>query len=171
VCPMSAPRLATALPSGPAYTVVLICHVAAVLVGVVAVVASGVAAARVLRSGGRPISPSVRTYFAPGVNWAGRVLYLVPAFGVTLVELSHGVYPITAAWVLCGIGLWISAMILAEGILWPAERRVQRALAADVGTPGEVPPDARRACRTVCLSAAVVLLLLLVAMAVMLAKP
>jgi uncharacterized membrane protein len=167
---VSAPRLASTLPSGPAYTVVLICHVAAVLVGIVAVVASGVAAARVLAARGGPLSSSVRTYFAPGVNWAGRVLYLVPVFGVALVELSHGVYPLSATWVLCGIGLWVSAMILAEGALWPAERRVQRALAA-TGTSEQILLDTARACRTVCLSAIGVLALLLTAMTVMLAKP
>lgn len=169
--PVSAPRVAAVLPSGPAYTVVLICHVAAVLIGVVAVVASGIAAARVLVARDAPLSPAVRTYFAPGVNWAGRVLYLVPVFGATLVELSHGVYPFGATWVLCGLGLWITATVLAEGILWPAERRVQRALAAGAVAPGDVSPDARRACRTVCLSAVAVLVLLLVAMAVMFAKP
>lgn len=164
------------LPSGPAFTVVLVCHVAAVLIGLVALAAAAVAAASVLAARGRPLSPSVRRYFEPGVNWAGRVLYLVPVFGGALVGMSGGVYPLGAAWVLWGIALWGSAMAVAETVLWPAERRVQRVLqAAPSGsaatTPPGVPPEALRACRTMCLSATAVLVIVVCGMVVMFAKP
>lgn len=162
---------AVELPSGPAYTVLLLCHIAAVLVGLVAIAASAIAGARVLVGRGRPLGPSVRRYFAPGVNWTGRVFYLVPVFGVGLVAMSGGAYPIGATWVLWGFGLWGLAMAVAEVVLWPAERRAQQVLVG-TGTPaGEVPAAARRACRTMCWAAAAVLAIVVAAMIVMFAKP
>jgi hypothetical protein len=135
------------LPSGPAYTVVLICHVAALLVGMVTVAAGAVVAGRLLAAGSGPVRTSVRSYFSPGANWAGRVLYLVPVFGALLIAMSGGAYRLGSAWVLWGIGLWVAGMALAEGVLWPAERRVRRALAGQRagggrGEAGSTPPEA-----------------------------
>lgn len=174
-----------ALPSGPAYTVVLLCHVAAVLVGMVTMAAGNAFALRLLAAGERPVPASVRSYFSPGANWAGRVLYLVPVFGAVLLALSGGAYRLGSAWVLCGTGLWVVAIGLAEAVLWPAEQRIRRALAAqEVGAPvpaapaGGQPPAAlpapeaaRAAARTLCLSSAAVLGVLVAAMVVMFAKP
>lgn len=155
-------------PTGPALTIVLVCHVAVALVALVAVVAGAVAAVRVLTANGE-LAPSVRSYFAPGVNWTGRALYLVPAFGAALLAMSGGAYRPGAPWVEWGTGLWVAAAALAEGVLWPAERRVQRSLAGVRG-PG-VPRAAIAACRTMCVSAAGVVVLVAAAMAVMTAKP
>lgn len=155
-------------PTGPAFTVVLVCHVAAALMAVLATVAGGVAAARVLSAKGE-VAPSARSYFSPGVNWAGRTLYLVPVFGAALLAMSGGAYRLGTAWVGWGIGLWVAATVLAEGSLWPAERRVQRSLAGSA--EGEVPDAARTACRRMCVSSAGVLVLVVAAMVVMVAKP
>jgi hypothetical protein len=159
---------AVRIPTGPAFTVVLVGHVAAVLVALVAAVAGAVSAARVLTAKGE-LPPSVRSYFSPGVNWAGRALYLVPAFGAALLAMSGGDYRLGAAWVGWGIGLWAAATALAETVLWPAERRVQRALALSE-EPG-VPVPARRACRTMCVATAGVVALIVAAVVVMVAKP
>jgi hypothetical protein len=156
-------------PTGPAFTVVLVCHVAAALMAVLATVAGGVAAARVLCAKEGEVAPSARSYFSPGVNWAGRTLYLVPVFGAALLAMSGGAYRLGDAWVGWGIGLWVAAAVLAEGFLWPAERRVQRSLAGSA--EGEVPDAARTACRRVCVSSAGVLALVVAAMVVMVAKP
>lgn len=174
--------LAAALPSGPAYTAVLLCHVAAVLVGMVTMVAGAAFSARLLAAGDRPLAPSVRSYFSPGVNWVGRVLYLVPVFGAVLLGLSGGVYRPGAAWVLAGIGLWVVAVGLGEGVLWPAEQRVRRALAAaPVGPrPGEAaaarltdaaPVEARQAARRMLTSSLAVFAVLVAGTVVMVAKP
>lgn len=163
------------LPSGPAYTVVLICHVAAVLTGMATIVAGAVAAAGLVTARDGPLRPSVRSYFSPGANWAGRVLYLVPVFGVALLAMSGGAYRLGSTWVLAGIGLWAAGMALAEGVLWPAERRVRRALAVEAAGGGNGPPSvlpaAVQAARVVCVSSAAVLGILVAAMVVMVAKP
>jgi hypothetical protein len=156
-------------PSGPAYTVVLVGHVGAVLVLLVSLVAGAAAAIRALAAKGGELAPSVRSYFSPGVNWAGRALYLVPVLGVALLGMSGGAYRWDAAWVDWGIGLWVAAAGIAEGVLWPAERRVGRALAS--AERNCVSPPARRACRTVCAATAAVAALVVAAMVVMVAKP
>lgn len=122
------PLATVALPSGPAYTVVLLCHVAAVLVGMVTMVAGVAFALRLLVARDRPVPAAVRSYFSPGTNWAGRVLYLVPVFGAALLGLSGGAYRLWSAWVLAGVGLWVVSIALAELVLWPAEQRIRRAL-------------------------------------------
>ena len=156
-------------PTGPAFTVVLVCHVAVVLIGLVTIAAGALAAARVLSANGRPLPPSVRNYFSPGVNWAGRVLYLVPVFGAVLLAMSHGADRVGSPWVLEGIGLWAGAVALAEGVMWPAERRVQRALGA--GDGAQAGSDVRRACRHICAAAGGAFALVVAAMVVMVARP
>ena len=159
---------AARIPTGPAFTVVLVVHVAAVLVALLAVIAGAVSAARVLTAKGE-LPPSVRSYFSPGVNWTGRALYLVPVLGIALLAMSGGAYRFGATWVDWGLGLWAAATALAEGVLWPAERRVKCGLASSA--EAVVPTAVRRACRTMCVASAGVVAMIVVAMVVMVAKP
>jgi hypothetical protein len=76
----------------------------------------------------------LRRYFRPGVNWAGRTIYGIPVFGFALLGMSHGAYAITDGWVLSGLVIFVALALVAEGVLWPAERRLQHAVAA-AGTP------------------------------------
>ncbi|MGC8471456.1 MAG: hypothetical protein ACP5PM_04075 [Acidimicrobiales bacterium] len=155
-------------PTGPAFTVVLICHVASVLLALVAAV-TGIVAAALTLTAKEELTPWVRSYFSPGVNWAGRVLYLVPVFGAALLVMSGGAYQLGDTWVEVGLGLWASAVLLGESVLWPAERRVQRALAEWAGQG--VPATVRGSCRTMFASAAGLVMLVIAAMVVMMAKP
>jgi hypothetical protein len=155
-------------PTGPAFTVVLVCHVAAALVALVALVAGAIAAARILTAK-EDLPTSVRSYFSPGANWVGRVLYLVPVLGVALVGMSDGAYRYGDRWVGWGIGLWAVAAALAEAVVWPAERRVRRTLAAADGPA--VPSEVLSACRTMCAATAGIVALVIAAMVVMVAKP
>lgn len=158
----------TRLPSGFGFTVVLLCHVAAVLVSVITLVASALSAWRLWSAGGVP-APAVRSYFSGGTNWAGRALWLVPAFGAGLIAMSGGAYRWSATWVLCGIGLWVGAIAVTEGVLWPAERRVRSVLSEQASSGGG--GAAVALARVVCLSALAALALVLAATAIMLAKP
>ena len=94
-----------------------------------------------LRSG--PGSEAVRRYYRPGVNWAGRILFLVPVFGVVLIAMSHGTWSFSDGWISTGLLLWAVAAVIGELVLWPAERRLQVA----VGDPAA----GRRICGTECL--------------------
>lgn len=179
-------------PQGPAFDIVLLLHVAAVLIGFGTVVVSGVQSARVLATARHPmpfLPSNVADYYSPGVNWAGRVLYLVPVFGATLLALSGGAYTLKDAWVQWGIGLWVLAVLSAEALLWPSERRIQAELSRRDGGgvsmqddsvkdraphPALYPslrPSLERACRVTCLWASVLAGLLVTAMVVMVARP
>jgi uncharacterized membrane protein len=169
-------------PSGAAFDVVLLLHVACVVVGIVTV-ATAAATARRLRRLVRtaaPLPEPLRRYFRPGVNWAGRTIYGIPVFGFALLGMSKGAYALTDAWVLIGLVLFVAVALLAESVLWPAERRLQHLVAA-AGTPAAGPDPVPRppdGSETVTADAArmeqaasVVLVLLLVATVLMIAQP
>ena len=86
-----------------------------------------------------PLPEALRRYFRPGVNWAGRTIYGIPVFGFALIGMSQGAYAITDAWVLLGLVLFVALALLAECVLWPAERRLQQAVTSD--RPRAAGPD------------------------------
>jgi hypothetical protein len=160
-------------PDGPAFDLVLILHVGCVVVGLVTLVASMSTAIR-LRSLLRQASPvpdALVRYFRPGVNWAGRTVYGVPLFGFLLLALSHGAYGLRQGWVMSGLVILVAVIVVAEGTLWPAERRLQVSLApllgGDAPVGASVAPDARM----MALSAGVALALLILGSALMVVQP
>ena len=157
----------------PAFDLLLVGHVACALFGFGALATSGVQATRLLRNGPGGAGTTLLRYFAPGVNWAGRALYGVPVFGFALLADSGGHSGIADGWVVAGIALWALAVLLAEGFLWPAERRIQSAL---VGGPptcvtSPVPASMRRDCRVVGNLGAVVAVIFVAAAVLMVARP
>ncbi len=168
-------------PSGAAFDVVLLLHVACVVVGIVTIATAAATARRLgrLALAAAPLPEPLRRYFRPGVNWAGRTIYGIPVFGFALLGMSKGAYSLTDAWVLIGMVLFVAVALLAEGVLWPAERRLQQAVAA-TGTPvagtlslpppvksGAVTTDAARMER----AASGALVLLVAATVLMIAQP
>jgi hypothetical protein len=160
-------------PDGPAFDLVLILHVGCVVVGLVTLVASLSAALRLrslLRQASPPPEALVR-YFRPGVNWAGRTVYGIPLFGFLLLALSHGAYGLRQGWVMSGLAIVVVVVVVAEGTLWPAERRLQVSVATafDGDSPAEasVGHDAG----VMALSAGIALVLLVLGSALMVAQP
>ena len=147
-----------------AYDVVLLAHVLSALVGLGAVTVAGAYARALLRAG--PQSESVRRYYRPGVNWAGRVLVLVPVLGVALMAMSQGDFSFSDGWVAAGLMLWTVAVVAAEAVLWPAERLLQTAVADPSSSA-----DLRGPCLRVMTVAGGVVVVLVVATVVMVAKP
>ncbi len=130
-------------PSGAAFDVVLLLHVACAVVGIVTVATAAATARRLGRLAGTaaPLPEPLRRYFRPGVNWAGRTIYGIPVFGFALIAMSHGAYSLGDGWVLAGVALFAALALLAEGVLWPAERRLQQAVAAAGAPPAGPDPD------------------------------
>jgi hypothetical protein len=126
--------------TSPGYDLVLLAHVLTAVVGLGAlVVAAGSALALrgVLLRGG-PVPGALDRYYQPGVNWAGRVLFLVPVLGVALQAMSGGQWTFSDLWVSLGTAVWAVVAIAAEVLLWPEERRLQEVVATvsrDYGTP------------------------------------
>ncbi len=130
-------------PDGAAFDIVLLLHVGCVVVGLVTTTAAAATASRLrrlLRAGTPPPEPLVR-YFRPGVNWAGRTIYGIPVFGFALLAMSQGAYALRDGWVLGGVALFAGVALLGEGVLWPAERRLQSARWRPVRPPMGPLPD------------------------------
>jgi hypothetical protein len=121
-----------------AYDLVLLAHVVSAVVSMVALVVAGgfALALRGALGRGGPLPASVVRYFRPGVNWVGRVLFLVPVLGVALVAMSGGQWGYADGWVTAGLGAWVVVALVAEGVLWPDERRLQEVVAARESAPG-----------------------------------
>ncbi len=169
-------------PSGAAFDVVLLLHVACAVVGIVTIATAAATARRLgrLARTAAPLPEPLRRYFRPGVNWAGRTIYGIPVFGFALLGMSHGAYSFTDDWVLIGVVLFVAIALVAESVLWPAERRLQLALAAAASpaagpdaepqssdVSGTVTADAARMER----AASGALVLLVVATVLMIAQP
>lgn len=153
-------------PTGAAFDLVLLAHVAVALVAFAAVAVSGFQALRWrAQPSGTEVPASLARYYAPGVNWPGRALHLVPVLGLVLIPMSRRAYGFDDGWIQLGLVLWTVAALGAEGLLWPAERRIQQAVAG-----GSTVRSAGAALQAV-LAAAAVETLLLVATVIMVAKP
>jgi hypothetical protein len=155
----------------PAFDLLLIGHVACTIFGFGALATSGVQAVRLRRNG--PGSSTLIRYFAPGVNWVGRAVYGVPIFGFALLADSHGHQRIGDGWVVDGLVLWTLAIAAAEGFLWPAERRIQAALAsaAPDGASTPIGASTRRDCAMVGLLGGALAVIFIAATILMVAQP
>jgi hypothetical protein len=160
------------------YDVVLLAHVLAALVGLGAVVVAGAYALALRRSG--PGSDAVRRYYRPGVNWAGRVLFLIPVLGLALMAMSGGDWTFSDTWITIGLTLWAAVAVVAEMALWPAERRLQAAVSSPP-TPADLPSsvaglpsttaELRRECLRVAGLSAALSVVLVATGVIMVAKP
>ncbi|HYA69727.1 MAG TPA: DUF2269 family protein [Acidimicrobiales bacterium] len=160
---------ARAIPTDPGYTVLLLLHVASALVGFGAAAVSGVQARAAARGPGGGRDDAVRRYFRPGVNVAARALYGVPIFGFALIAASRGSSSARDGFVMAGLVLWAAAVVVAEAVLWPAERRVQELVAGDWHHAAEAGILARP-CRRVVVASGVLVAVFVVAVVLMVGR-
>lgn len=127
------------------FEVVLAAHILCAVVGFGSVGVTGAYAslARPWPDHGA-VPDSVRRYFRPGPNWASRVMFGVPVFGLILAGMGGG-GDLGQPWLWIGSGLWLFAAILAAGVVWPAERRI--ASIVNEGETASIDEPARRASR------------------------
>jgi hypothetical protein len=154
-------------PGGAAYTLLLLAHVAAAVVGFGALLVTGIQAARARRGPSARSADAVRRYFRPGVNWAGRVLYLVPVLGFALLAASKGDFDASDTFVVSGLAMWAAASIAAELVVWPAERRIQD----QVSSGWELTPSLDSDCVKVQLTTLFLSGVFVAAVVIMVAKP
>jgi hypothetical protein len=155
-------------PQGAAFDLVLILHVGCVVVGIATTVTAATTARRLrhVLGSAAPLPDTLRRYFRPGVNWAGRTVYGIPIFGFVLLAMSRGAFALTDAWVLGGLVVFVALALVSEVVLWPAERRVQAAL-AEGATAGVTESSAIVMAR----AGGVALVLLLAGTVLMIAQP
>jgi hypothetical protein len=157
-------------PVGAGFDLLLLAHVACVIVGLGAIVVSGIQALRLLTlPADEPIPATLLRYFSPGTNWVGRTLYGVPLFGFALLAASGGAFDLGDEWVAIGLVLWGLVALAAEGLLWPAERRVQTVLST-VGE-SERPVHCRAPARRIAVVGSLLVVVLLGATVLMVAQP
>ncbi len=171
--PFAGEHVAMSQPSGAAFDVVLLAHAACAVAGLVTSATATATAGRLERQLVRtaPLPDALRRYFRPGLNWAGRTLYGIPAFGFALLAMSRGAYALGDGWVLAGLTLFVGVVLLAEGVLWPAEQRLQEAVAAGVGGEFADAGAVRRDARSMARAGGAVLVLLVVGTVLMVAQP
>ena len=150
--------------SHPWYAFLVIAHILSAVVGFGALGMSG-SYARLARVSADPFAaPGIRRYFRPGTNVAARALYLVPVFGGIALGFSGDVRKIFPY---LGFALWVIATGIATGMLWPAERSMQRLIASGVEDREELRRLAIRCER----AAMYTTLCFIVALGVMVAQP
>lgn len=157
--------LATSVPTGPSFDLLLVAHVASAFIGFGVVAITGIQAFRA-RVGLAALTPGLRRYFRPGTNWLGRVLFLVPVLGAALVLDSSGTFGFGDTFVVAGIVLWAASAVLAEIVLWPGERRIQALVSGD---PQEL--ELERSCRVTSLAAAAITAMFVAAVVLMVVRP
>lgn len=162
--------LARPVPEGPGYSVLLVAHVTAAVVGFGALATTGLQAARARRGPGAPGAEGVRRYFEPGVNWPARVVYAVPVLGFALAADSNGAVMIGDGWVVAGLLLWLGAAVAAETVVWPGERRIQAIVSEQWDEPA-TRAELDRTCRQVAAAAVVLVGVFVAAVVLMVAKP
>ena len=159
------PVLAASLHTrSAAYDIVLLAHILAALVSLVIVAVAGGSAFALGRSG--PTTEALRRYYRPGINWAGRTLFLVPILGAVLVGMSQGDWSYADDWVVIGLVVWLAAALIGELVLWPAERRLRAGVAR-----GEEAGGLATDCAGATGASVAIAVLLVAATVVMVAKP
>jgi hypothetical protein len=163
-------------PDGAAFDIVLLLHVGCVVVGLVTTATAAATASRLRRLLGSslPLPDPLRRYFRPGTNWAGRTVYGIPVFGFTLVAMSQGAYALGQGWVLGGLAIFAALAFLGEGVLWPAEQRLQIALSPADDDPGggeDAEQTLEREATVVSRAAVAALVLLVAGTVLMIAQP
>ena len=165
-------------PDGAAFDIVLLLHVGCVVVGIVTTATAAATASRLRRllESSRPLPEPLRRYFRPGTNWAGRTIYGIPVFGLALIAMSQGAYALGQGWVLGGLAIFAALAYLGEGVLWPAEQRLQVALSENdrgggEGGGGDTREPLERDAAVVSRAAAMALVLLVAGTILMVAQP
>ena len=160
-------------PDGAAFDVVLLLHVGCVVAGLVTTGTAAATASRVRRLVGSPqrLPEPLRRYFRPGVNWAGRTIYGIPVFGFALLAMSDGAYALAQGWVLGGLAVFAAVALVGEGVLWPAEQRLQVALADGDAAPGASGGPVERDATAMSRAAVAMLVLLVAGTVLMVAQP
>lgn len=127
---------------------------------------AGAAQAPVAGAAPRVVPEAARRYFRPGPNRVARLMWAVPALGLTLAGLG-GWQDLGHAWLWVGAALWVLAASVTTAVVWPAEARLQELVS--VAAPGEADVEvvARRAAR----GSLLVDLAVVAAFVVMIAQP
>lgn len=159
----------------PAYDIGVVAHVVAGVVGFGAIAVGGYEASRAQRLVNPVEDPRARRFFRGGIDWPGRLIFLVPLIGLALL-FSGDRSDLHRAWPWIGLTFWLASAGLATALCWPAERRAQRLLASAAEAEDETAAlgavaSFRKACRDMETAAGMISICFLAAVAVMIIQP
>jgi uncharacterized membrane protein len=98
-------------------------------------------------------------------------VYGIPVFGFALLAMSRGAYALGQGWVLGGLAIFAAVALLGEGVLWPAEQRLQVGLASGGAPPGPAEPSLDQDATAMSRAAVASLVLLVAGTVLMVAQP
>ncbi len=154
----------------PLYDVLLILHVATALIGFGSIAVGGLYARRGAASPAPSGEDRLVRFFAPGVDWPARLIFVVPALGLAM--LLGGDRPAVGhLWPWLGLAIWFLAAGVATARTWPAEKRAQRALSDLAAGEADGLARFRLACRQMEGAAAVVAVCFVAVVALMIVQP
>jgi hypothetical protein len=152
--------------AAPLYDALLVCHLAAALIGFGAVAVAGWSAADGRKAASPWADERLTRFFKPGRDWPSRLVLAVPVFGLALL-LGGDRSAISQPWPWAGLLVWLVAVGHLLSLGWPAEHRAQQALAGG----DDALEDFRSACRKMERAAAVVSVCFLAAVVLMIWQP
>jgi hypothetical protein len=131
---------------GDAYNVVLVLHILAVVGGIGAMMLNGVYGAQAKARKG-PEGLAIAEANLKVASIAEWIIYTIPVFGIALVFMSESggerVYDFDQTWIWLTIVLFVVAIGLAHGVMFPTAKKMQglmRELAAMRPPPAGGPP-------------------------------
>jgi uncharacterized membrane protein len=133
--------LAVGLNSG-IYKLLLLLHITSVIVGIGAVMLNGLYAAQTAkRKGPEGRAVSEANYWVSGI--AEYVIYTIPIWGILLVLASDDAWKFSQTWIWLALLLFVVAMGISHGVMFPSHKRVNEVLAEMERTPptGGAPPQ------------------------------
>jgi uncharacterized membrane protein len=125
--------LAVGLNSG-IYKFLLVLHILSVIVGIGAVMLNGLYASQTAkRKGpeGRAISEA--NYWVSGI--AEYVIYTIPIWGILLILVSDDAWKFSQTWIWMALLLFVIAMGISHGVMFPSHKRLNALLAETERTP------------------------------------
>ncbi len=155
---------------GPLYDVLLILHVATAFIGFGSIAIGGLYARRGAASPAPGGEEQLVRFFAPGIDWPARLIFLVPALGLAML-LGGDRQAIGQPWPWLGLTIWSLAAGVATARTWPAERRAQRALSEHTAGDADGLAHFRLACRQMEAAAGVVAMCFVAVVALMIVQP
>lgn len=154
----------------PLYDVLLILHVVSAFIGFGSIAIGGWAASVGHKSSDPAGDERIVRFYREGTDWPGRVIFLVPVLGLTMLLVGdHPAIPTSWPWI--GLALWLVAAGLVTAKGWPAERRAQRELAAVMAGESERLVFFREACSEMERASMLVSLCFIIVVALMIWQP
>jgi uncharacterized membrane protein len=111
--------------TGGWYKFLLVCHILAAIFGFGAVVLNGIYGAESKkRQGAEGLAITEANHRVSNVG--EYFIYAVPIFGILMVLASHHVWKFSQTWVSAALALYVIALGVSHGVMFPAVKRIER---------------------------------------------